>query len=575
MKKAVWIILILILFYTRFINLSWGLPYPFHPDERNMAVAVMQLTCTTAPSFNVKECFNPHFFAYGQFPLYIASFFSHGIHSISSGIGPVSLNDAILALRTISALASVIMVFILDKIIHLFREKKSDAISFACFIFVPCFIQFAHFGTTESLIMLEVALLTYFSMRIVRGENIHRYLVYAGIIAGFAAATKVSTVVFILFPLFALIPHLRKTDGRSVFACAVRYTGILLLVFIICSPHNFISFPDFLGSMRYEGDVGIGAVIPFYTRQFLFETPIVFQLQRIFPYALGWPFFLFFLIGLFFLPWKNKQILFLRLAVLVTFLPVAFVFAKWTRFIAPVFPLAMIFAVLTIYKVNDYLHVRLKKQNGLTSVVMWFVVLICIVPGIAYLSIYQNEDVRFKASRWIYQHIPNSASILSETANVVDIPFPVPSDSDDQLEKQYRLNSFNFYELDNEPQLPSELSVALEEADFIFVPSRRIFKNLTCEVGEYFGDSLGRYLSSEEKCKMLEKQFPLVNYYYRNLFTQSEAEKQGISHVQSFTSFPRIELFGKTLIEFPDEEAEESWTVFDHPVIRIYKKETI
>ena len=43
--------------------------------------------------------------------------------------------------------------------------------------------------------------------------------------------------------------------------------------------------------------------------------------------------------------------------------------------------------------------------------------------------------------------------------------------------------------------------------------------------------------------------------------------------VAEFTSYPEISFFGTTLIDFPDENAEETWTVFDHPVIRIYKKQ--
>ena len=37
--------LLSVLVYSRFVNLGWGLPYPMHPDERNMANAVHQLNC--------------------------------------------------------------------------------------------------------------------------------------------------------------------------------------------------------------------------------------------------------------------------------------------------------------------------------------------------------------------------------------------------------------------------------------------------------------------------------------------------------------------------------------------------
>ncbi|MEK7177670.1 MAG: hypothetical protein AAB705_02485, partial [Patescibacteria group bacterium] len=66
----IWLLIIGLLVYSRFINLGWGLPYPMHPDERNMANAIQQLSCKV-PISQLVECFNPHFFAYGQLPLYL------------------------------------------------------------------------------------------------------------------------------------------------------------------------------------------------------------------------------------------------------------------------------------------------------------------------------------------------------------------------------------------------------------------------------------------------------------------------------------------------------------------------
>ena len=44
-KRILFILLFAMLLYSRFVNLSWGLPYPMHPDERNMANAIQQLQC--------------------------------------------------------------------------------------------------------------------------------------------------------------------------------------------------------------------------------------------------------------------------------------------------------------------------------------------------------------------------------------------------------------------------------------------------------------------------------------------------------------------------------------------------
>lgn len=41
----IYALLFLVLLSTRFVNLGWGLPYPMHPDERNMVDAITKLRC--------------------------------------------------------------------------------------------------------------------------------------------------------------------------------------------------------------------------------------------------------------------------------------------------------------------------------------------------------------------------------------------------------------------------------------------------------------------------------------------------------------------------------------------------
>jgi len=153
-----------------------------------------------------------------------------------------------------------------------------------------------------------------------------------------------------------------------------------------------------------------------------------------------------------------------------------------------------------------------------------------ITPGIAYLSIYKNFDVREIATDWINKNINKGSFVLSETANVVDIP----------ISNTNNLNvvSFNFYEIDNDLNLYEELKNNLIRADYIFVPSRRVFTNHPKEI------------------------YPKLNQYYEDLFSG----KLGFKKVAEISSFPKF------LLTFKDEKAEETWTVFDHPVIRIYKR---
>jgi hypothetical protein len=65
----------------------------------------------------------------------------------------------------------------------------------------------------------------------------------------------------------------------------------------------------------------------------------------------------------------------------------------------------------------------------------------------------------------------------------------------------------------------------------------------------------------------LPKLFPVTSNFYIALFNGSLGFKQ----IQEFHSYPMLSI-GNWKAEFPDETAEETWSVFDHPVIRIFKK---
>jgi hypothetical protein len=130
LNYTVWFFVIVLLIYTRLLNIDWGLPYPFHPDERNMANALEQLKCTSL-SFSLKDCFNPHFFAYGQFPLYIGYILIASYKLLFNlPYSPITFNEATLSLRIISVISSFITIYILIKTLKVLldesRIKTSD-----------------------------------------------------------------------------------------------------------------------------------------------------------------------------------------------------------------------------------------------------------------------------------------------------------------------------------------------------------------------------------------------------------------------------------------------------------------
>lgn len=160
------------------------------------------------------------------------------------------------------------------------------------------------------------------------------------------------------------------------------------------------------------------------------------------------------------------------------------------------------------------------------------------LPGIFFSSIYFSPDIRFTASDLIYKNIPSGSHILFDTGNVVDIPIVPPNRPNIPNLPSYQLISFDFYHLDENPQLYYQLIENLENSNYIIVPSRRIFAN---------------HLRFPDK-------YPQTAKYYQLLF----------SGKLGFVQVAKIEPFYSKM--FNDERAEETFSVFDHPTIRVYKK---
>ena len=561
MKKFLIGLLVFLALYSRLVGITWGLPYPMHPDERNMAVAVQSL--------KFSEQLNPHFFAYGQLPLYIAYFFIQFLSFILQGAqkGNISFESATIALRYLSVLSSWASLWIIYRILNdFFREyfgKWSLIVGMFLFVFSPYAIQFAHFGTTESLLTCFYLGILYFSIQIgVKKEITRRTLLSLGTLAGLAIGTKISSATFLALPLLVVTWTLYKTKAKLYLFLLNFIKQISILTFVtilfafLASPHMLISTLDFISTITYESKIASGAIAVFYTRQFLFSIPVIYQLTNIFPVALGIGTFVLFLGGFIFLNWRDTRLVILRLAFLLYFIPSSFLFVKWTRFEAPALAIASIFGMLFLSSIS--LHLRnYKVKRIFLGVSIFFISL----PGIAYISIYQNHDVRFQASNWIFDTIPEQAQIFSEAGNVINIPVPAKAG---RIIPNHHIINFDFYQVDGDKMLQTTLVQAMKEADYIIVPSQRVVGSVTCSM-ESEKNNLGY---SHRRCVDLKRLFPVTNEYYDKLLSG----ELGYSEIKRFTSYPKIELFGKTLIEFPDEQYDETWSVFDHPVIRIYKR---
>lgn len=518
--------------FLRFHNLMWGAPYFFHPDERNMATSISQV----APPL-----FHPHFFAYGQFPLYLSYFsfqlinlliatFSHKVFVFS----PVPFDQAIFWLRFYSALSGSLAIIVFYLISRKFFDKKLSLLSTLCLSFLPGLIQSSHFGTTESILTFLFLLVIFFVLSLFDRFSLKKLLLIS-LFLGVSLATKVSAVVFFAVPFSFLLYFLRSNfsfKGILLFLTLIFFVVFFSLIFFfLFSPYNLFDFGEFTRITFYESMVARGGIPVFYVRQFTNTLPVIFQFYKIFPYTCGLFIVLFSIPGLILAFFRLEKKLFLVVfSFLVYFLLNAFLFAKWTRFVTPVFPLVALFA---FYFVSCLKNRRLFFLSALSLLTFSTV-----IYGISFFSIYQREDVRVSASRWIYNNIPDSSRILSETANVIDIPVHVGGGV---VQRNYNITSFDFYGVDENKELFEKLVEEVYKSDYIFVPSRRIFSNHM----------------------RVTNRFPVLLKYYEALFSGA----LGFDRIVEIDSFPSFGPFRSS-----DEMAEETWTVFDHPVVRIYKK---
>jgi hypothetical protein len=513
LKKAAFVgVLVSLAIFTRFLKLNWGDGFFFNPDENNMANAITHISFSDL---------NPHFFAYGQFPLFLTFFSIQLFHLITdlSFIPSINMSEAILGLRFWSAvfsLTSLLVLYLISK--NLIKDKKFGLIFLLFLIFNPGMIQLSHFGTTESILIFVFVSNILISQKLVSPKASSKIIFWAGLVSGIGLATKISALILMAPILFAFLFKLIKNRKiiKTIFMSLV-FLALTIIFGLLLSPYNLISKQEFLGSMNYEIPVATGKLHVFYTSQFLHATPYIFQFKNIFPYVSGIFVYILFFFGLILLA-INKKCLNLKwsliyLPALIYFLYNGQLYTKWTRFMSPLFFIFPLFAAYFVSNVkNKYIVLAL--------------VLISVIPGILFLNIYMNPDIRIQASDWINSNIPQKSFILSESGNVINMP----------VFGNYYVDNFDFYQLDSRQDNLKSLADTLKMSDYIFVPSRRVFKNQN------------------------NPEFPVSQKYYENLFSGD----LGFKLIKEFS--PQTDLF------LNSENAEETWSVFDRPTVRIFQK---
>ena len=204
--------------------------------------------------------------------------------------------------------------------------------------------------------------------------------------------------------------------------------------------------------------------------------------------------------------------------------------ARFLRYTLPIIPVLAIAAAAALWAMMTTPSLRRSGQAITVGVLS-----VTAIWAFTFVSIYSGTHTRIAASEWIYDNV-EPGSIL--TAESWDDALPL------RIEGQ--TNSYRIQSLDIYGDLPPEEKVdqlyeSVSMADYIVMSSDRLI---------YSVDNL-------------PWRYAVQNEYYRRLL----AGQLGFQLVYQAESRP--ELFG---LRFDDSGADESFTVYDHPRVMIFKR---
>ncbi|MDP3941773.1 MAG: glycosyltransferase family 39 protein [bacterium] len=572
-KKTAYLLLYCILIFAftlRLFGLNWDNGTHLHPDERAIVLSVIGLHLPRSFSefLTPESPWNTHFFAYGNFPFYLLRI----VGTLAGTIEPrLADYDGIeLVGRFLSALfdvGTVCLLFFLGKKIRNVRVGLI-ASSFYSLSVLP--IQLSHFYAVDTPLTFLITLLLILLLSFYEKQSVKKAIAIGAVFA-FSLATKVSALVLVtaigfalsidFFLVFLKRPHKIETWTHHFprFLRRLMSEGIIILVttivlYIVLSPYTFLDFSKFQQQTLEQSRMMRDAFTFPYTLQYVGKIPYFYEFKNIALYGLGPLLAVLCFSGLIVFLWqtvrKRTHTDFAKHVILIVFflsyVGVVGSFAVgFMRYMLPVYPMLCLFgAILT-----ELLFVTLYKKNAFVSIALFFLLSTgLLVWPLSFMHIYTTKHTRISASEWIHANIPPGDTIAVEHW---DDALPLSGI------EQYNVLTYPLYEPDS-PEKWTQMQGFLDETDYIILSSNRLYVPL-------------QKLTDCGKLPHL-RCYTKTAFYYQSLFNGS----LGFKKVAEFTSYPRLEIgppTGGLKLEIHDDAADESFTVYDHPKVLIFKKQ--
>lgn len=535
----------------RFSDLNWDQNQHLHPDERflTMVAGAMKIPNNLFEYLDPKvSTFNPanvgqSYFVYGTFPVILNKILALVFKNDS-------YNNLALQGRLLSSLADLILILVVFKTVTLLEDKynlhksiKFLAAFFYAIAVLP--IQLSHFFTVDIFLNLFIFTSLYFAIKF-WFKNHLLDVVLSGLFLGLALASKISSIYMLpLIAFFIITTSFVRKRGKS-YKTSLS-TIVVILLFLISSyltvrvsnPYFFQSgnFLDpqisklFLENIKtLESYSGTDSWFP-PAIQWIHKPPVFFSLYNLIFFGVGLPYFLFILIGIYSILTKIRRFIFIIIFLWLFsfFVYQSIQFAASMRYFIFIYPLLAIFAAIGLYY---------STRNWCSQFVILALLMIVIWP-MFFFSIYTKNHSRVITSEWIYNHIPYGATISCEYWDDC-----LPLGIADKSVNLYKIETLTLFDRDT-PEKWAKINNQLQNIGYIIMSSNRLWGSIT---------------------KVPEK-YPIASQFYSDLF----AEKLDFKKVAEITSYPSLRYLGIP-VDFPDDWAEEAFTVYDHPKVIIFKR---
>jgi YYY domain-containing protein len=600
--------------YLRLSHVNWDQGTHIHPDERflTMVEDALQLPQSLGQFFDsTTSPMNPYnsnfgFFVYGTLPIFIvrvvaevANKFNQVARIWTSApdipmalIGYGGIHFVGRALSGLFDLAGVALIFVIGRRLY---SRKVGLLGAALLAFAVLPLQQSHFFTVDTFGTFFSLLTFYFAVRVAQGGQEEHSgggwgtYVALGASLGASIACRINLAPLAGIALLAAAVrawddwHRHGSGDDAWLSTLVQATLFRLLimaivalgVFRVAQPYAFggKSLLDFSLSqqwrdnMREVSDLMRGARDYPPGHQWADRTPFLFPLINMVIWGMGLPLGVAAWTGWAVAAWQVLRGLTIRpdpRVVRTHLLPVVWVggmflwqglqYVQSMRYLLPLYPILCMMAAWLLWWLVDKARSRRAEAGSrrlFARYVLWaayglmaVVLLGTMLWGWGFLAIYRRPLSRATASEWIYANVPPGSVIANEHW---DDGLPL------RIEGKDGFGSFGYHGLssssdgsmqmygEDTPEKREQLYQWLDEADYIVLSSNRLWGSIP----------------------RLPLRYPMTTLYYKLLFEG----KLGFEQVLRVTSFPTI--FG---IPFDDTQAEEAFSVYDHPEVRVFRK---